>query len=191
VKAEMTKSEYARHRQVGPSAVSGWIKRGRLTAPALTAEGRIDVDLADAQLNVTLDPIMSASARSRAGRSAPAAPAPSAEVVVDLSSARQLLAARALSASIAAQQARINYERSRGRFMLTSAVEAEWGRSIGAFLMSVDYRIPDLAVAAGFSRQQLVEVRKWWREMRSQAAKDFSAAAAAEPEFVTDDPVAG
>jgi hypothetical protein len=51
----VSKSEYARRCSVTPAAVSLWLARGRLTAPAILADGSIDVELADAQLRERLD----------------------------------------------------------------------------------------------------------------------------------------
>jgi hypothetical protein len=52
----ITKSEFARRAGVEAAAVSAWISRGQLTPPALLEDGRIDVQLAGAQLRERLDP---------------------------------------------------------------------------------------------------------------------------------------
>jgi hypothetical protein len=46
----LSKSEFAVRRSVRPAAVSNWIVRGQLTAPAVRSDGKIDVALAEAQL---------------------------------------------------------------------------------------------------------------------------------------------
>jgi hypothetical protein len=45
-----SKSEFARRCGVTPGAITNWIRRGKLTAPALTVDGQIDVALADQML---------------------------------------------------------------------------------------------------------------------------------------------
>ena len=55
----ISKSEFAALCRVGKPAVSGWIKAGHLTAPALVGEGRfarIDPELARIQLRERMDP---------------------------------------------------------------------------------------------------------------------------------------
>jgi hypothetical protein len=51
----VTKSEYARRHGVTPGAVTAWLARGHLSAEAVTADGRINVEIADAQLRERLD----------------------------------------------------------------------------------------------------------------------------------------
>lgn len=121
----LTKAAFARRRGVGANTVSMWIKRGRLMAPALRRDGTINVALADQQLARTLD-VMSAGRGGRAGGNlftglqsvSPATAAP--DEMVDIDSARQLLKARALSASIDAERKRRELEHERGRYVLAS-----------------------------------------------------------------------
>jgi hypothetical protein len=61
----LSKGAYAAHRGVHPSLVSVWIRRKKLTAPALRDDGKIDAGLADAKLSTP---------RKRAERSHPSAP---------------------------------------------------------------------------------------------------------------------
>jgi hypothetical protein len=52
VAAIVSKSAYAVHRSVTAACITQWIARGKLTAPALTDDGKIDVALADKQVLV-------------------------------------------------------------------------------------------------------------------------------------------
>jgi hypothetical protein len=52
----LTKAAFARRQHVSASDVSVWIRNAKLTAPALTPDGRVDVALALAQIAVTLRP---------------------------------------------------------------------------------------------------------------------------------------
>ena len=55
----LTKAKFAERRGVAKSCVSNWIQRGHLTPPALRADGRINVELADQQLGVMVDLVRS------------------------------------------------------------------------------------------------------------------------------------
>ena len=176
-----TKSGYARRIGVRPSAISNYIARRQLTPPAVRADGTIDAALADQQLDIRLDTIR------RASRPAPAAPA--AEPI-DFSSGRDLLRARALSASVAAERSRRALEHERGRYALSEDVAAEWARALAGFLVEVERSLPDLAHTLQLDHQQTVTLRRWWRQQRAEAAERNRLAAAAEPVLVGDPEVA-
>lgn len=50
----MSKAAYARHRGVGKSAVSNWVKREQIV---LTRDGQVDVPASDAKLGMQVDPV--------------------------------------------------------------------------------------------------------------------------------------
>jgi hypothetical protein len=52
----VSKHAYALHAGVSPSSVSVWIRRHQLTASALRQDGKINAELADAQLRETVAP---------------------------------------------------------------------------------------------------------------------------------------
>jgi hypothetical protein len=187
----LTKAAFARRCGVGANAVSMWIKRRRLTAPALRRDGTIDVALADQQLARTLD-VMSAGRGGRAGGnlfigSQSASPAAAAPVeIADIDSARQLLKARALSAAIDAERKRRELEHERGRYVLADQQLEVTAKLVGEFVTGIEQSFEDLTDAAGLSRAQLSAVRKWWREQRAIAAARFGAEAEQHPEFIAD-----
>ena len=47
----VSQAEYARHRGVSKQAINALVRKGRLAEPAVTADGQIDVALADAMLD--------------------------------------------------------------------------------------------------------------------------------------------
>jgi hypothetical protein len=59
----LTKAGYADHRGVQRQAVYNWVRRKKLTAPALRDDGMIDADAADAQLALTIDPVLAVRSR--------------------------------------------------------------------------------------------------------------------------------
>jgi hypothetical protein len=158
----LSTTEYAHRLGVKQQTVSMWKRRGRLTAPALRADGMIDVALADQQLAGTLD-VMSAGRGGRAGGRLfttgrrPASPSAAAPAdVVDLGAARDLLRARALSATIDAERKRRELEHERGRYMLTQEAIATWTKQLTRLLQAIELSFADLGVAAGLDRAQMI-----------------------------------
>jgi hypothetical protein len=188
----LTKAAFARRRGVRANTVSMWIKRGRLTAPALRRDGKINVALADQQLAMTLD-VMSAGRGGRAGGnlfigSQSASPAAAAPVeIVDIDSARQLLKARALSATVDAERNLRKLNLERGRYVLAAQTLEVQAKLVGEFVTGIEQSFDDLGDTGGFTRSQMAVIRKWWREQRAIAADRFGAEAEQHPEFVEDD----
>jgi hypothetical protein len=54
----VNKAQFAARAGVDPSTVSTWIRTGKLTAPAITPENRVDVALGLAQIAQTVAPRM-------------------------------------------------------------------------------------------------------------------------------------
>lgn len=183
----LSKSGYAAARDVTPGAVTNWIARRKLTAPALRADGRIDVALADRQLGLMLDPVQAASAGDRTGRLG-ASPAPSTPAWSENEKAsQQLLRARAVKASVEAERARRDLNAERGRYIPSQDAAAEWARTLGAFLQRVEEGFADLAIDLGLDRAQLAGLRKYWRSQRASAAAEARQSAQSLPEFVADE----
>ncbi len=196
----LTKSEFARHRGVRPSAVGNWIRRGHLKAPAITEDGKIDVKLADEQISGVVDPIRAARAKTRVpdrpvpraarqhakaartGRKPLPPPPPSA---ADQAGA-QLLQARALMATVEAERKRRELELDRGRYTLAAEAEAAWARALTGFLVDVEQSLADLAATLALDQQQRVQLRRWWRNRRLAAADKNRLAAAEAPQLVED-----
>lgn len=177
----LTREAYARRRGVRTRAVHNFIAREQLTAPALREDGLIDPDLADDQLDERLNPVQSAGARQRVDR------APPVDGGSDPSAARQLLRARAISASVDAARKRRAFDLERGRYMLTATAQVEWNKALAEFLLGLEQSFPDLATDLGLDRTKTAVLRKWWRDQRTKAAANFAATAAATDEFVEED----
>jgi|ERR1700687_683482 len=182
----LSKSQYAAARNVTPGAVTNWIARGKLTRPALRSDGKIDANLADKQLGLTLDPVRAASAgdRPRQRQSPPDAGTGWSD---NDKASQQLLRARAVKASVEAERARRELNVERGRYAISSDVTAVWARTLGAFLQRVEEGFADLATDIGLDREQLTGLRKYWRAQRAGAAEDARQIAKALPEFVADE----
>jgi hypothetical protein len=181
-----TKTEFARLLGVDPAAVSNYIRRGKLTAPALTRNGRVNVKLGLAQLGRTVDPVMRASRRSPAiPTTADPGPAwsPNSQ---DTQASYQLLRARALSASVDAERARRGLMVERGKYMLAAQAEADWARVLTMILQNVELSIADLALSLGLDREKTLALRRWWRNQRLRAAEDNRLLAESSPDFTED-----
>jgi hypothetical protein len=183
-----TKTEFSAMLGVKQAAISNWIWRQKLTAPALTADGRVNVELALAQLGRTIDPVAQASSRARRG--SPTSPTSSSADGADWSpsaqASAQLLRARALSASVDAERKRRDLMAERGKYLLAAQAEADWARVLTALLQNVELSLADLALSLGLDREKTLALRRWWRNLRLGEAEQHRIAAAAEPQFVAD-----
>lgn len=183
----LSKSAYARVTGVNPAAVSNWIRRGQLTSPALRTDGKINRELADQQLGHRLAPVMSAARRAAPADDRPipsstGGPAWSPSNQASL----QLLRARALDASVRAERSRRELNQERGRYTLTEEAQVEWAKTLSAFLLNVEQSLADLATTLRLDREGVMELRRWWRNQRAQAAGDNREKAAGLPQFIED-----
>jgi hypothetical protein len=180
----VTKTEFATIAGIKPPAVSNWIRRGKLKAPAPLPDGSIDVKLAKQQLGLTLNGLMRAGAMRRSRfqhkTAEPANPVNDANL--------QLLQARATDALIKAERSRRELEAERGRFIVAEDAEAAWSKVMAEFLTDVEQGFSDLSyqLAGLDERERLLAIRKWWRAIRARSATAYKLAAEAEPEFAQD-----
>ena len=198
----MTKTEFAQHRGVTLAAVTNWIARKRLTAPALRDDGKIDVALADQQIGAKVEPTKAASAKRRVTTKPKAAaprerrkpqqpastvPAPRDPALVAQEAAQaRLLEARALSAMVDAERKRRELEAERGKYMLTADAEAALTKVMSTFLLEVEQSLPDLSIMLALDNAERIALRRWWRNRRVAVAQTMRQIAAAAPEFVED-----
>lgn len=95
----VTKKIFAEQQGVAENTISTWIKRGHLSAPALTADGRINTHEAERQLHQRIDLTRSIGKRLSAQRAAavpqPTQPRPLSPEFVDVNRAMQGLLAQA------------------------------------------------------------------------------------------------
>jgi hypothetical protein len=182
------KTEFAALLGVKQAAISNYIRRQKLTAPALTVDGRINVELALAQLGRTVDPVAQASHRALTSSAPPPGDgvAAGADWSPSAQASTQLLRARALSASIAAERSGRELMAERGKYMLTAEAEAAWARSLTSFLLAVEQSFPELAIVLQLDREKQIALRCWWRNLRLRESEPHRLAAEVEPQFVED-----
>jgi hypothetical protein len=170
----VSKSAFAALRGVGVSAVSKWIKRGRISGAALTADRRINVAEAERQLAATGDVARSVAAIVAARANA------------DDAQSRDLLRAKVLAAQIDVERKRRQLAVETGRYMLTADARADWVREIAQFIATVEQRLPDLVAQLGGGQEEILMARRWWRSLRASESAAAAERAQGLPEFIED-----
>lgn len=184
------KSEFARMVGRTPQAVTKWIKTGKLTAPALVGEGaaqRIDVELALAQLRLTLDP---------GQQLAQAAPLPAASPGMlpppATDDAGRLAKARADREELELQIARAKAAALEGYWMVTAEAREAWTAEAARFVQAVESWLVTAAAAEIMAlpnrdaRSIAAALRSGFRQLCDRIA-DRAAAPPAEDDPVDDD----
>jgi hypothetical protein len=172
----ISKSAFAARRGVSVSAVSKWIERGRISGPALMADGRIDVAEAERQLTARLDHAKSGAARVAAWRAADPDALPS---VGEQSVREQILA-------VDLEQKRRRLDAEKGVYIRADQVRAERGRALAQMVAALDNWIPELVAELGLDRDAIAKVRASWRRFRERQADALLAEAGALPELLPD-----
>lgn len=189
----LTKSQYARRRGRCAGSVSYRLRSGKLTHPAIRADGSIDVELADRQLGLMLD-----TGKGRIPSGTPEVPAqqlPAPREPQPLTAAQrsqvQLMAARALNATISAERARRELNHERGRYSLADEVYAVFTRLLAEHIGDVETSLTDLAIDLDLKGEQLSLLRRWWRTRRERTAEAARNLRDTHPRYISDDPEAG
>jgi hypothetical protein len=181
----VSKSEFARRLDVDPAAVSAWISRKKLTAPALRDDGTIDVELAVEQLRERLEHARSDTDLERAASAL--ADAPEGDGASSASPTAALIerqrAQRVEENDIRLRKLRIEELERAGRLVRLDAITTAYARSLGQFLAATDNWITDLAGELGLSAEQLVASRASWRRFRTREADAAAQRVSALPEF--------
>jgi hypothetical protein len=184
----LSKSGFARLHNKSPASVSHWIARQQLTAPALRSDGKIDVELANRQLGLTVDRVRSAASTNRIDRLSvgrlPRRREPHGAVYDE--AARQLLRAKAQIAAAQAARAWRELQLEKGRYTLTEDVDQAWRKSLTELVHLLEQAIRDLADELRLDAQGRVVLRKWWRQVREEAAARSRAKADDSPKYVAD-----
>jgi len=168
----IAKIDYAKRRGVTASAVTNWIKRGKLTPPALTEDGRILVAVADRQLGINLDVAKAEGARAlnavrrrRAAKGDGALTLREQILTIDLELRRRKLSAE------------------RGVYVRADGVAAEWTRQLSAIFVALDAWVQQLPVELGIGAQDALLIKASWRRFRQRESDATQAEAAALPTF--------
>jgi hypothetical protein len=184
----LSKSAYARATGVNPAAVSNWIRRGQLTGPAVRRDGKINRELADQQLAITIQsPAGSAAHRLQPiSQPQPASSGDGPAWTPGGQASLQLLRAKALSASVDAERKRRELNHERGKYTLTAEARSEFAKVLSDFLLGVEQSLGDLVDTLQLDMAGATELRRWWRNQRAQAARATRAKAEAAPQFADD-----
>lgn len=159
----ISKSAYAIRHGVAPSAVSNWIARRKLSGAALTADGRIVVEEADRQLDLTIDP-----ARGR--------PSPPPRGRGD-DGKDTLAALRIERETLALEAGRRAAALDAGELVNAAAAAKAWATELDDLLAAVELFVTDLPPKLGLGREAVDLVRREWRDFRRRRAQQAEAAA--------------
>lgn len=212
----VSKMEFAELVGVGPSCVSQWIVRGKISGEAIVGRGnraRIRVDVAREQLQKNLDISQQLGlngkaklgpqkrlAKARGAPCAVGAPADrgeaasgapdEAETVED-----QIKQARLAQLDLANDKARAEAALRAGRYVKAETLRQEMGRVAARLLAAMESSLAEMANALAAepsmsSRDILRVLRTAWRGVRARAAKVISAEAAAIEPLVDEEEAA-
>jgi hypothetical protein len=177
----LTQAAYARLRGVKRSTVAQWIRRGHLKDSAITADGRIVAEEADAQLRAgTLD--LSKSI----GRGGPVpsllASSPQVAAVVPVikpdNAAPDFAAVRLRREMLALEAQEIAAAKARGDLVLVTAIERRYSAELEDLLAGIEQWALDLAAKLGLGREGAERIRAEWRSFRERRALQAEAALA-------------
>lgn len=190
------KAEYAARFGRHPSAVSHWIRDGKLRAPALVGSGRyakIDWREADRMLAEELDPGQQYAQQSSVYEAEldeeedfddlPAGRTGSTGRSALASSDRQRqLKARADREESEAHLALVKLQKETGRWVEVEAAERAWSQESAKIIDRIEGSFGQLAdeLAAGErdARSILLSLRKWFRDLRAGVSADAASFAA-------------
>lgn len=183
----MTKQQFAASLSRDPSALSHWIRTGKLHGDALIGSGRnarINVAVARAQLgtNLSLGHQLGYAQREPDRTildTPPASPTPTLDP--NPSDQARLLKARADREELLTEQARIEAEARNGTYLLTEDATREHGRRLAETIAAVERWLPDLAqkIAASATfdeRAMALLMRAEFRALRVELARTAAAA---------------
>lgn len=196
----VSKTDFARLKNVSPARVSQWISGGKIDGKAIVGEGRnaqIDVEFANEQLRQRLD------MAQRVGNGlatrldpetpapglplAPGAPssAPTGDTSIDVLFKRERLEGERRKNRREAEEEAANA----GRFVDSQAARAEIAKVAGRVVTVIDGALPEMAaaIAAKFElpqRDVLHVLRSEFRNVRQRAANGLRTSAAAAPALV-------
>ena len=184
----LTKTAYARARGVDPSTIAQWIKRGKLSAPAITANGRVLVEEADRQLRATLDFAKSTAKGGPASRlledhSASSNAAIGVDVVLEplRSPMEDAAALKARRERLLLDEMERKAALARGELMRVDKAVQAWSAELADLLGAIEqFVVVDLPEKLGLDRDAVIAARREWRAFRErQAGRAASPAAGA------------
>jgi hypothetical protein len=197
----VSKTDFARLKNVSPARVSQWISGGKIDGKALVGEGRnarVDVEIASEQLRSRLD--LSQSVGNGLGTRLDTAQVPP-DLLRQGADAAPATAPRDSSIEEQFKRERLEGERRKnrreaeeeaaraGRFVDSQAMRVEVAKVAGRVVSVIDGGLPEMAsaIAAKFSlpqRDVLHILRTEFRNVRQRAANGLRTSAAAAPALV-------
>lgn len=172
----LTKAEFAAAMSVSAAAVSNWIKRGVLTAPALRPDGRINLEAGRRQVSERIEP----------SKLEPSVAADRETDPVDREIKQQSARAKAVTATITAEQARRKLAADRGLYMLREDAERQWAKEVADLMRDIEFWVLGLARDLPLDVDMAARLRSSWRALRTRLAAGFRTRAETAPPYVAD-----
>ena len=95
-------------------------------------------------------------------------------------------APKAVSAAVAAEQARRKLNEETGKYLLADQISSNWAKTLGVVLRAIDEGLAQLDLLLSLDEEGIAVLRKRWRYRRAGLADRLGANAAAVPEFLED-----
>ena len=93
---------------------------------------------------------------------------------------------KAVSAAVAAEQARRKLNEATGKYLLADQISSNWAKTLGVVLRAIDEGLAQLDLLLSLDEEGIAVLRKRWRDRRAGLADRLGANAAAVPEFLED-----
>ena len=90
-------------------------------------------------------------------------------------------APKAVSAAVAAEQARRKLNEETGKYLLADQISSNWAKTLGLVLGAIDEGLAELDLLLSLDEEGIAVLRKWWRDSRAGLADRLAANAAAFP----------
>ena len=90
-------------------------------------------------------------------------------------------APKAVSAAVAAEQARRKLNEETGKYLLADQISSNWAKTLGLVLGAIDEGLAELDLLLSLDEEGIAVLRKWWRDRRAGLADRLAANAADFP----------
>ena len=95
-------------------------------------------------------------------------------------------APKAVSAAVAAEQARRKLNEETGKYLLADQAGLEWAKTLGLILRAIEEGLPELDLLLSLDEEGIAVLREWWRDRRAGLADRLASNAVALPAFFED-----
>src|SRR5438067_17435 len=83
------------------------------------------------------------------------------------SAQRTLMRAKAVSAAVAAEQARRKLNEETGKYLLADQASFEWAKTLGLILRGIEEGLPELELLLSLDEEGIAVLRRWLSDRRA------------------------